>query len=364
MIADVVFALVAALLAVQGLVLAVNLVAFPVLGRRAPRAAGPRPRVSLLVPARDEAAVLPATLPTWLAQGADEVLVLDDASTDATASILAAAAHGAPRLRTLAGRPLPLGWSGKNWACHQLARAASGDVLVFTDADVAWTPGALARATDELVATGAGLLSAWPRQRCDTLGERLVVPLVDLFLLANLPYPLVRALPFASLAGANGQCMVWRREAYDRVGGHAALRAEVLEDVRLAQRAKGAGIALTLRLGGPWLETRMYRGWDEVVAGFGKNARAAASGSASVLVAAWLLHVALYTAPWPLGVVDPRWWGLAVAGVVIRAASDLKSGRSARDAWLQPWGPLAFTAVVVRALSQGGAYAWKGRVYR
>jgi glycosyltransferase involved in cell wall biosynthesis len=104
------------------------------------------------VPARDEAAVLSETLPTWLAQGADELCVLDDGSTDATPRLLAAAAG----VRVLRGAPLPPGWTGKNWACHQLGEAATGDVLVFTDADVSWRPGALDRVVDELVATGPG----------------------------------------------------------------------------------------------------------------------------------------------------------------------------------------------------------------
>jgi len=357
------FWLVAAFLAIQGAVLLLNLVAFPVLGARAGRApAAPgrrRPRVSLLVPARNEAETLPTTLPTVLAQGADEVLVLDDGSTDATPAILAAA----DGLRVLAGAPLPAGWSGKNWACHQLALAATGEVLVFTDADVAWRAGALDRVVAELDATGAGLLTAWPRQRCVTLGERLVVPLVDLLLLANLPHPLVRALPFASLAGANGQLMAWRRDAYELVGGHAALPGEVLEDVRLAHRAKRLGVPLTLRLGGPWVETRMYRGWGEVVAGFGKNVLAAAGGSRVALVAVWLLNLAAYTLPWLLAWWGPRWWALAGAGLLLRLASNLKVGRALWEAVLQPFGPVALTAIVVRALARRGGYAWKGRTY-
>jgi len=315
--------------------------------------------VSLLVPARNEAAVLPTTLPTWLAQGAEELIVLDDGSTDATPRILAAAAG----VRVLTGSPLPPGWSGKNWACQQLAAAATGDVLVFTDADVAWRPGALERVIDELEATSAGLLSAWPRQRCETLGERLIVPLVDLLLLANLPHPLVRALPFASLAGANGQLMAWRRDAYERVGGHAALPAEVLEDVRLAQRAKGLRIPLTLCLGGPWVETRMYRGWRQVVEGFGKNVLAAVGGSPAALLAVWLLNLAAYTLPWIVGWADPRWWLLGAGGLALRGLANAKSGRPAWEALLQPLGPLAFTAVVARALSRRGGYVWKGRAY-
>jgi hypothetical protein len=361
-VADAAFGVAAVFLALQGAVLLLNLFAFPVLGAgRAGRGVDRgrrRPRVSLLVPVRDEAAVLPETLPTWLAQGADELWVLDDGSTDATPQLLAAAG-----VRVLGGRPLPPGWTGKNWACQQLGRAATGDVLVFTDADVAWRPGALDLVVDELVGTEAGLLSAWPRQRCETLGERMVVPLVDLLLLANLPHPLVRALPFASLAGANGQLMAWRREAYERVGGHAALAGEVLEDVRMAQRAKRLGVALTLRLGGPWVETRMYRSWAEVVAGFGKNVLAAAGGSRPAMAAVWLVNLLAYTAPWLLLWGQPRWWALAGAGLALRALANLKSGRPVGEAVLQPLAPLATAPILARALGRRGGYAWKGRTY-
>ncbi len=307
--------------------------------------------------------MLPTTLPSWLRQGADEVLVLDDGSSDGSAALLAAAADGEPRLRVLAGRPLPPGWTGKNWACQQLAAAADGDVLVFTDADVTWTTGALDRVTAELVATRAGLLTVWPRQRCVTLGERLVVPLVDLLLLANLPHPLVRALPFAGLAAGNGQLMAWRRTSYDRVGGHGALPAEVLEDVRLAQRAKRAGVPLTLRLGGDWVQTRMYRGGSQVVAGFGKNALAAAGGTALGLVAVWAVNLTAYLLPWPLAFLEARWWWLAGAGLALRAVSNAKSGRPVWEAVLQPLAPLALVPIVARALSRGRGYEWKGRAY-
>lgn len=362
-LADAAFLAVALFLLGQGVVLAVNAATFPVVGHRAVAGAAPRPRVSLLVPARDEAAVLPETLPTWLAQGADEVLVLDDGSSDATPDLLAAAAARAPALRVLAGAPLPAGWSGKNWACHQLAGAARGDVLVFTDADVAWAPGALARVVADLDASGAGLLTVWPRQRCGTLGERLLVPLVDLLLLANLPHPLVRALPFASLAAANGQLMAWRRDAYDRVGGHAALPAEVLEDVRLAQRAKRSGVPLALRLGGPWVATRMYRGGGAAVAGFAKNVLAAAGGAPAALLAVWVLNLVAYALPWALAWADPRWWALALAGPALRAAANAKSGRPVVEAVLQPLAPFALAPVVARALARRGGYAWKGRSY-
>jgi glycosyltransferase involved in cell wall biosynthesis len=359
---DALFVVVVLFLALQSAVLALNIVFFPVLRQRrtTSAAAANRPRVSLLIPARNEALVLPETLPGMLAQGADEVIVLDDQSDDGTAELLAAAAG----LRVVRGVPLPPGWSGNNWACHQLAQAARGEVLVFTDADVRWSAGALDAVVAEMQATRAGLLSVWPRQLCLTFGERLIVPLVDLLLLANLPHPLVRLLPFASLSGANGQLMAWTRDAYQRTGGHAERPLEVLEDVRMAQRAKALGVPITLRLGGELVQTRMYRSFSEVVAGFGKNIRAAAGGSHLVMLMIWLLNLLAYTAPWLLAPFEGRWWVVALAGVMLRALSNRKVGRPTLEALLQPLGPLALTAVVVRALRFGSGYAWKGRVYR
>lgn len=347
-------------LAGQAAVLLLNVVFFPRLGAHARAGAADGLRLALLIPARNEAAVLPETLPSWQAQHADELLVLNDASVDETAAILAAATG----VRVLQGTPLPVGWSGKNWACWQLSQASDADVLVFTDADVVWAPGTLQLVADELIASGAGLLTVWPEQRCETLGERLVVPLVDLLLLANLPHPLVRWLPFPSLAAANGQLMAWRREAYVRVGGHAGLAGEVLEDVRMAQRAKALGIRLTLRLGTPRVRTRMYRGWREVVAGFSKNVLAGAGGSRWGLLLIWVVNLAAFTLPWLLAPFDVRWLALAVLGVALRALANGKCGRPVMEALLQPFGALALGPIVLRALRQRGGYVWKGRVYR
>ena len=351
-----------AFLSSQAAVVLLNLVSFPRLDRlpRPPSTAQRRRRrVSLLIPARNEVHALPATLPGYLGQGADEVVVLDDQSNDGTSELLAAT----PGLRVISGRPLPEGWSGKNWACHQLSEVATGDVLIFTDADVRWSPGALDAILSEMERRGAGLLTAWTRQHCGTLGERLIVPLIDMVLLANLPYPLVRLLPFASLSGGSGAMMAWTRSAYQRVGGHAADPLQVLDDVQMARRAKAQRVGLALALSGPLLQTRMYRSYPEVVAGFSKNIKAAAGGSGVVLVVVWLLNVLAYTAPWLMASLDARWLGLAVAGVVLRAAVNLKSSRSPWEAWLQPLAPLALAPIVLRALRQGRGYAWKGRVY-
>jgi len=341
---------------VQLAVLVVNTFTFPVLTPpgRPPRT---RRRVSLLIPARDEALNLPETLPLMLAQGAHEVIVLDDGSTDATPEILA----GFRGLRCVRGRPLPEGWTGKNWACHQLARAATGDVMVFTDADVYWEPGALAALLAFAERRDAVYASVWPRQRTETFFERLAVPTIDMILLGLLPYPLVTGTSDALFSAGNGQCMMWTRSAYLQVGGHAAFRGEVLEDVRMGQKAKGRGLKLALALGGDLLSTRMYRTPGALLEGFAKSI-VAAHGSRPVLIASLLLNTLTYTISWVLVFVDPLWIVPASLGLFQRALTAYKTHRSPLEAFLQPLAPYPLWRVALRALSRSG-YSWKDRTY-
>ncbi|MDR9391304.1 MAG: glycosyltransferase family 2 protein [Trueperaceae bacterium] len=370
---DVLWVVATAFLAVQLATFAVNAVAFPRLDRRprhgarppasTPHGGGPDGRrVSLLVPARDEADTLPETLPALLAQGAQETIVVDDRSRDGTADVVRRLQRDHPTLRLVEGAPLPAGWSGKNWACQQAADAAAGDVLVFTDADVTWAPGALAALLAHLEAHRAGLATVWPRQRTVGWLERIAVPQVDLVLLGGLPHPLVGRTPFASLAAANGQVMAWTRDAYARVGGHAALSGEVLEDVRLAQRAKAHGVRLWLGLGGTAIQARMYRTAGAVVDGFAKNVRAAA-GSPALLAALVALNGLAYLAVWPLALLDPRFLVPALLGLAFRAGVAAKVGRAPLEAAWQPLAPLALLAVVLRAASWRDGYVWRGRRY-
>lgn len=340
----------------------VNAGTFPRLPPPARREPDPATRVSILVPVRDEAATLPTTLPALLAQGAHEVVVLDDGSTDGTHELLADAARAHPSLRVLRGAPLEPGWNGKNWACDQLADAATGDLWVFTDADVRWRDGTLASLLTAWRRERPGLLTVWPKQRTETWFERIAVPQVDMILLGALPHPLVRLLPFPSLAAANGQLMAWTPDAYRLVGGHAAVRAEVLEDVRLAQRAKRLGVRLHLALGGERIATRMYRSAEETIDGFAKNVLAA-SGSPAIALVLVALSLLAYLLAWPLALLEPRWLAVAVGGLALRGLVAATVGRSPIEALLQPAAPLAAIVVVVRALRRRGGYVWRGRAY-
>lgn len=297
------------------LTLALNLLTFEVLRPARPAA---WPRVSLLVPARNEAHNLRRTLPTLLAQGAHEVIVLDDHSSDETP--LLAARLGA---RVLSGAPLPPGWLGKTWACQQLSEAATGDVLIFTDADVLWQPGALDAVVEALLRSRADLLTVWPRQETRSAGERLIVPLNDDVLLSLLPAPLIR-LPFASAAAGNGQLMAFWRAPYERLGGHALVRGEVLEDVTLAVKLKTRGGRLAIALGGDLVSVRMYRGYAEAVQGFAKGLPKAHGSSRALLALSWGWHLLAYSWPWLSGRHEFMLYAL-----IERLLVNLKSGRRA-----------------------------------
>ncbi len=348
----------------QLVTLLVNLRMFPVLDAFTNEGLEPAfERVSILIPARNEALNLPQTLPRVLAQEAHEVIVLNDQSTDATREVLAGFAANSPHLKVLEGAALPSGWSGKNWACHQLVQAATGDVLVFTDADVCWEEDTLGALLNFKRQENAEYVSVWPRQITQTLAERVTVPVIDLVLLGALPYWGVRHLPFAAFSAGNGQLMLFTRAAYRTVGGHAAFKGEVLEDVRMGQAAKGAGAKTALALGGRAVATRMYRSQKELLNGFSKNILAAASNSKVALVVLSLLSTLVYSLAWPLGFVNPWWFAVGAAGLLQRGLTAYKTRRSPLEALLQPFMAYSLLQIVYRALRRGGGYVWKGREY-
>ncbi|WP_084050856.1 glycosyltransferase [Deinococcus hopiensis] len=337
--------------------LLVNVQRFP---RLRGGAAPPRlPRVSLLVPARNEAHTLPRTLPGLLVQGADEVLVLDDGSADGTAGV--ARELGA---QVLEGRPLPPGWYGKPWACQQLGEAARGDVLVFTDADVSWYPGALNAVLHRLERSGADLLTVLPRPERLTPGARLLTPLVDVVVLSFLPYPFLQSrLPLATTA--NGQVMAFCREAYGALGGYGAVRAELLEDTVFARHLKRAGHRVEQALGQGQIGVTMYPSYRESVAGFGKNALGVHLDSRVLLVASAVWHLLAYTLPWLLPARSPAQRAVRFLTLTERTAVNLLTGRRQPADWLEGlFGPLTpLFALPAYGLALGRRVEWKGRVY-
>ncbi|MFZ6027993.1 MAG: glycosyltransferase [Chloroflexota bacterium] len=331
--------------------------------------------VSVLIPARNEAAVIAETVRGLLAQDYPslEILLLDDHSDDATAELAQQAAGGDARLRVLSGESLPEGWLGKAWACEQLGRQAAGEILIFTDADVRWLPGAVSALAAHCEQTRADLLTAWPKQLTYTWAERLVVPMMAFSVFAYLPVPAVHHIPLAPLAAAIGQCLAFRRSAYWRLGGHAAVRQSSVDDMAFAWAAKRAGLRLRMAESAGLLQARMYHNWREVCAGFAKNILAGHAGSPAFLLFSAFFHWALFLFPWLWlasgWLLSPSplypWGPLALVGlgVALRTATAAISRQRLRDAFFLPVSVALMTLIAIQALRWhffGGAH-WKGR---
>ncbi len=324
-------------------------------------------RVSVLVPARDEAGRIGTCLASVLDQVSVpdlEILVLDDGSTDGTADVARAAAAGDPRVRVLTGDTLPPGWLGKPHACDQLGRAATGTVLVFLDADVVLAPHALAATVHLLRGAGLDVASPYPRQLAETWSERLVQPLLQWSWLTLLPLRLAEGSPRPSLTAGNGQLMAVDAQAYRRLGGHRAVRAEVLDDVALVRAVKAAGGRGGVVDGTGLATCRMYEDWPSLREGYTKSAWAAfgsPAGAAGVLAALGVLYVVPPVAALRGSLVGLAGYGAAVTGRYVVA--ERTGGRSLPDSFGHPASVvlLAWLTAESWVRRRRGTLRWKGR---
>jgi glycosyltransferase involved in cell wall biosynthesis len=330
--------------------------------------------LSVIVPARNEAACLGDCLRSLTAQsdagfvlGKDwELIVEDDQSTDATRAI----AESFAGVTVLAAPELPQGWTGKANACWAASRQARGQWLLFTDADTVHEPGNLRRALHEAERAHAGLLSYSPRQQVQGLLQRALMPVIFAELATKYPPQRVND-PASSVAAANGQFLLIARASYERTGGHAAVRAEILEDVALARRAKRAQAGLRFRYAPDAVSTRMYRSTDAMIEGWTKNL--ALLFPNTLRLALWRLAEFALVLGLPLlalWLVFPvqrvavlLWWGWRLSVVYARTA---KAHFPFADTLLAPLGLPLFAGLLLRSWLQKNLRRkvdWKGRSY-
>jgi glycosyltransferase involved in cell wall biosynthesis len=232
---------------------------------------GSQATVSAIVPARNEEATIASAVESLAAQPEiTEIIVVNDQSTDSTAAELDRLSARYPQLRVLETSALPNGWVGKNYAVSLGAAQATGNWLLFTDADGVHLPGSTAHALADAAATGAGLVSYSPEQDMHTWWERALIPFIYARLGQKFSYEAVND-PESAAAAANGQYLLIRREDYERIGGHAGVAGEVLEDVALARLAKQAGIRLHFASGFGIVRVRMYQTFSAMWQGWTKN---------------------------------------------------------------------------------------------
>ncbi len=292
------------ILSVLLLLLIINLFTFYRLCTTTNAASGATPSVSILVPARNEEHCIAACVHSLISQQYEhlEVLVLDDQSSDATAAIVQRIIDSLPpaqqgRLHLLHGAPLPNDWIGKNFACHQLAQYAQNEYLFFTDADTIHAPQTVKTVIDYMQSGNIQLLTAQPEHILESLGELLIVPLLSFTILTLLPVALVHLRPEPSLTTGNGQLLCFHRSAYEAIGGHAAVKGHILEDILLARAVKAAGYRMAFVDAMNLVSCRMYRSSKEVWTGFSKNLFAFYNYSLVFAALALFLNLALFVAP-------------------------------------------------------------------
>lgn len=342
-----------------------------------PRPSGPPPRLSVLIPARNEENNIGPALEAVLAsEGVDlEVVVLDDHSVDGTARIVREFAGTNEEIRLEAAPALPPGWCGKQHACATLAELATRDILVFMDADVRLRPDALARTVAFLEESGADLVSGFPEEVTSTPAEKLVIPLLHFILLGFLPMGWMRGSTRPWYSAGCGQLFATRGEAYREAGGHAAIRASRHDGITLPRAFREAGLMTDIFDATDIAACHMYGSFAEVWHGLAKNATEGlgAPGRIVPFTALLLGGQVVPAVLLPLAV-------LSGAGALVLALSALalglaylpplvavpRFGEPLSGALLHPVGVALLIAIQWYGLTRkllGRPVGWKGRSY-
>ena len=344
-------------------------------------------KISVCIPARNEELNIGSLLKTVLNQKYDnfEVHVLDDQSTDKTPGILREFKQKHPqKLFIHKGREKPNDWFGKPWACQQLSETATGELLLFIDADTKLKPEALSRINYSFQYYGLDMLTVWPRQILGTFWENTVLPLIYFALLTILPsiyvYRKPRWMPAfiyhqirGNFAAANGQCVAFTKDAYHQIGGHRSVKQQVVEDVELAKNIKREGLSLRMFTGMNTISCRMYRNEKEMFEGLRKNFLAGFSNSLPLFITAAILHIIVFILPflmllWQVFNYNPPVFFLSIASITLifiqRLVISTWFSWNPLYVFLHPIGVIWFQRLgIVKIVDKitGKTALWKGR---
>ena len=340
----------------------------------------PRPRrpvegaVSVLIPARNEQGnIEQAVRAAWAAlPPGGEILVADDHSTDETPHILRRLAEEIPALRVIQPPPLPVGWVGKTHACHHLSLAATGNLLVFVDADVRLRPASLARLTGLCRDYRADVVTAYPQEQMGTAAEHHLMPLLALTYTSWLPLFLVWATRFPVFLAANGQILAVSAAAYAEAGGFEGVRSEVVDDMAFCRKAKQKGLRVAFADGRALATCRMYTSGAALWQGFAKNLYEGLGESPWRLAAVLSLYAWAFVVPW-LALAAGLWGAPTLLGGAIGVAANLLQRAMLAASRGHRWSsllthPLAVTALLVLGIDSAvrttrGGVTWAGRTY-
>ncbi len=299
------------------------------------------PRVTAIIPAKDEEATLADCLRSVQAQSYPnlDIMIVDDRSGDATLAIARRIAEADPRVEVVAIKDLPPGWTGKTHALHVASRQARGDWFWFLDADTRHEPDSLSIVLEYARSRDAQMASLLPELRCETFWEKVVQPLAGIVLIQSFPLFWCND-PKSKLAFANGQYILIHRDAYAKAGGHEAVRDKFVEDIYLAKRVKSVGLSSRTAIAHGIGSTRMYTSLPQILRGWSR-----------------ILWDALGRNPWRLlwQVLDPILFSQSGHVAFVAALVMLASGR--------PTGPFAWTLLALSVAHHLLAYTCLRRLY-
>lgn len=328
--------------------------------------------ISILIPARNEESNIGSAVEAALAsEGVNvEVVVLDDHSTDRTASIVREIAETDPRLRLESAPELPPGWCGKQHACARLAEHATHEMMLFVDADVVMDPAAPARLASFLESRKAGLVSAFPHQETGSFLEKLLIPLIEFILLGYLPIQMGRWFRSPGFGAGCGQVFLADRSAYRKVGGHSVIKESLHDGVKLPRAFRSAGFQTDICSGHGLFRCRMYHDAEEVWSGLLKNAHEGIANPGTILPFTVFL-IGGSVAPFVLAALFPSlgiaWWlGLSplLLAMLPRTLNTLRFRQNALGWLLHPISVILFLVIQWQALFRflaGKKPTWKGR---
>lgn len=331
------------------------------------------PLVSVLVPLRNEeanvnnltAALKAVTYPNI------EFILLDDQSTDQTGALLKRAIGDDARFTVLQGRQLPEGWVGKVHACHQLQQAATGDYLLFLDADIQFRPKAVTQSLALMQQKGVQLLSGFPAFEVPPLLSKLLVPMQHFVVFFHLPLVLANYTNFTAATAANGMWMMFERQAYDSFGGHRSVADSLVEDVHIARQVKAAGFKMLLANITRSVSCRMYNTNHDVWEGFLKNSYAGIGRSPIMASGLAVFYGIFYMLPLVLIFFGAAAGNLIwVIPYILTVLQQLYVMIITRQHWylsfLIPFQAGAMIAVLFQSMVKSWKkqpYSWKGRNY-
>jgi chlorobactene glucosyltransferase len=337
------------------------------------------PFISILVAVRNEEINVRSCLTSLLNQDYPdyEVIVLDDNSEDNTADILLSLKQEFPALKIFHGKSLAEGWTGKTYACTQLAEEAGGEWLLFTDADTVHTKNSLRKAISIALNRNADLLSVFPGTTMASFAEKLIMPMLFFVSFVLLPYYFVDKKGFAKFAMAFGPFMLFKKSAYKKIGGHASVKGSVLEDVHLARKIKECGLSLVVADGQSLCSVRMYRNFKEIWEGFSKNIFAGFNYSSPMLFTIIIIFLILFFMPFAFLIAELAGNNFDLAFqltfiqviilYLIRILLSVKFKLGFISTLLHPLGALIVPVIAFnswRWIAAGSGAKWKGRIYK